>query len=121
MVCVGPATLLLLAALPPDPALADAANFRVPPAVARAGWQMACKHKTARRNEVWSWNPPGVAAAWEAECDWRRDVWDELDNVLFHPCHRDRKVLALRCLRRLLGDEAYFSGKLPAPIPTYRD
>lgn len=119
------AVLLLVAAPdPPPPAgvcLADARRFAaVPPLVARANWRLAAAHPDLMGPAVAAWNPPAVAAAWAAECDWRRQCWSLLDDVLYCDYPPALKLDCLRRLRAALGEEAYASGVMPAPICEYR-
>ncbi len=118
-------TLALAAALAqPQPrdgvSLADADLFPIPGPVARSMWRMACEHPKSRSAEVRAWNLPEVALAWEDECDWRRAVWDKVDDVKFCPYTPDQKLRSLRRLRELLGEADYYAGRLPMPIPHYK-
>ena len=113
--------LCVAAPVPPPAELADAYEFGVSPREVRAMYELAFHHPWGRQAEVRAWNLPAVAERWELECDWRRQVWDRLDDVVNCPgLPLDRKVWALRRVRELLGDDAYFGRRLPAPIPTYR-
>lgn len=122
------ATCLVALFLPaPDPwspelgvCLSDAKRFAVHPHEAHFGWDLAVRHPQLRRQEVETWNRPDVASQWEAECDWRRAVWDKLDDLFWCKIPTDHKLRSLGRLRQLLGDDAYFAGRVPPPIPTYR-
>lgn len=125
---MGATLFLAVVALAPDPwdpaagvCLSDARRFPVPPAVARRNWQLSVSHPALVREEVRAWNTPADFGTWENETAWRRACWDHLDTVLYHrPASLEWKLRALGRLRELLGDEAYFAGRMPAPIPTYR-
>lgn len=99
---------------------ADAGQFaHVPPAAARANWHLAGAHAAAMRAEVWAWNPPAVAQAWERDCAWRREVWDKVDDVRYCRLPPTQTLRSLARLRELLGEAAFAAGRLPAPLPEY--
>ena len=109
-------------------------NFRIDGRAARACRTLARAHPSVMREEVKAWNPKETVWAWEAECEWRRACWDELDTalncrpgsvyvngVLITPEQTDTyRLQALAKLRTLIGDEAFFAGQMPDPIPRYR-
>lgn len=124
------AFLLATAAPPPttDPTfplvrLEDAHWFGVSREQSRLFWNIATRHKEQMRPVIaggWN-NNPDVVAAWEADCDWRSRVYFYLDDVLFceHLGLRAR-LRSLDMVRQLIGDEAYYTGRLPAPTPAYK-
>lgn len=104
----------------PVAALPEAQAFGVDGPTARAMWRLASQHPNAMRAEVVGWNRPQDVTAWEAECEWRRAVWDKIDDVFFHPCSDSYRLRSLNRLRELIGDENYARGILPSPLPRYR-
>jgi len=110
-----------LSRTPPPEVAEAAAQFAVPPVVARMNWNLACRHPAHRGAEVRAWNRPDVVGRWQLDCEWRIACWCKLDDVLYHRCPVAWKLRSLAQLRDLLGDEAFALGHMPAPIPNYRD
>lgn len=100
--------------------LADAQRFQVDPQSCRALWKLTTVHPATMRPEVEAWNSPNALYEWEQETHWRERCWNFLDDALFCDIRLTHKLSSLARLRELLGDEAYFAGWMPAPLPSYR-
>lgn len=119
--------LILSAPSPVDPdcplvRLEDAHRFPILPAACRHYWACASRHANDLREVVcggWN-NDPAACQEWEAECAWRARCWYYLDDVLYCDYPPERKLRSLDQLRRLIGDEAYFTGQMPDPTPRYK-
>lgn len=108
---------------------ADVRLFRVLN-VTEARWHYyeACAHERTFDDEVRTYNRSAKYWQWKNECAWRQNCWRALIDALDPSCyqwpHRDREAIACRVhaleqLRRLLGDEAFWAGQMPCPIPSY--
>lgn len=101
--------------------LSDAYRFGVGFHQARALWRLSEKHKSLMRDEVQWNNSPKAFAQWECEVQWRARCWYLLDDAVNCPeLGIVRKLQSLNELRCLIGDEAFYAGIMPAPIPRYR-
>jgi hypothetical protein len=104
----------------PCPAAMQLEHFGITPLQARRGWLDSYQHPYRLRGVIaggWN-NPPHVVALWEADCTYRRLVWAALDDVLYYQCATTYKLQKVAELRRLLGDEAFERGQVPAPTPS---
>lgn len=113
---------------------ADVRRFRVLSAAeASRNMLVAQNHEAHFDGEVQTYNTAGRYRQWKEECWWRQQCWRELavalDDTHQHtPWYRGRsaperiayRVEALAALRRLLGEEAFWAGHMPAPTPSYR-
>ena len=66
--------------------------------------------------------PSELYDRWDKEMDWRYECWNYLDDVVNG--HRygwttEKKRYSLARLRDLLGDERFYSGWMPPPVPSY--
>lgn len=98
----------------------DVHTFGVGVQQGKALWELADRHGWEMRSEVESWNSVQVVAEWERELAWRRQCWSLLDDVLRLGYDHKEKLRRLDRLRFLIGDEAYYSGRMPKPTPTYK-
>ena len=91
---------------------ADQWRFPVSMAEARRCWEIGCAHVAWLRATI------PADADWIADADWRRRCWDLLDDC--RRIHPD-DAAACRCklaeLRRLIGVEWYWRGRMPEPLP----
>lgn len=115
-----PAFAIIVCCPASDVSLSDADAFQIPPVVVRAQWILARDHRERMTPFVVGWNTPTVFGYWESECQWRTACWDKLDDVLFCQIPDQSKLRSLAVLRGLLGNDAFYAGQMPAPIPTYR-
>lgn len=113
---------------------ADVRRFRVTThADAVRQLQFAREHERSMDTEVKTYNSPAKYWRWKAECEWRQECWQKLawaldDDVLYYgrintpqPSNTvASRVMALESLRELLGDDAFWLGQMPLPIPSYR-
>ncbi len=101
--------------------LADAYKFGVGFQRVRRFYLIASAQPGVMRETVAANNTSDVVAEWEAECTWRRRCWDLLDDAIYMENFTVyRRVESLQRLRELIGDEAYFAGRMPNPTPTDR-
>ncbi len=117
--------LLLLAMSIPVPcdgevSLSDGDRFAMSGVTARYLWTVSKGHAAVMREKLAGWNSPDALAAWEMECEYRSRCWYLLDDVLFCQISAQAKLRSLKELKRLVGDAAYYSGNLPAPVCSYR-
>ncbi len=101
--------------------LDDAKTFNVSRERVRANYHEARYHVTdSMRFTIWQNNGPNESARWEVECAYRLKAWDLLDDVIYCSYSDGKKLDSLCRLRELIGDDDYFAGRMPAPIPMYR-
>jgi hypothetical protein len=102
--------------------------------------QQAIKSREVARDEVKTYNSRQKYNQWEMETQWRIDCWWCLYNALTKPVNKNKtievcgdvttityiwgwsnydRILALEQLKSLIGDEAFYAGKMPNPMPTY--
>lgn len=100
--------------------LSDAHRFGLDFYSARAMWNLVRDHAGLMRDTI-RVNDPANFHEWERECAWRYRVYYLADDVLNCPqMSVGAKLNSLDELRRLIGDEAYNAGRLPAPTPNYK-
>jgi hypothetical protein len=80
----------------------------------------AQRQRDEMRGQVFTWNNPAKAWQWEQEADWRIACWDALWDALNQGNQVHWRINRLYRLRELLGDEAFYRGRMPNPTPTYR-
>jgi hypothetical protein len=84
-------------------------------------WRSAELHLTTMKTLEWQFPAnPHEYRAWLADAKWCHDVWYTVDDIVMY--HRANSTLCEeKCLhlRRLIGDEAYFLGRLPPPWPVW--
>jgi len=113
--------LVALALAPPDPPLSDLGRF--PPfAVAQAGDCLSGTHLIWCEERLAESPLPqkGAAADWRREADGLHDRWDALRDAGYTSYGDHYRRARLGRLRELLGDEAYFAGWMPPPVPLWR-
>lgn len=115
-------TIVLIALYsPPDCQLEDRHRFPpLDPALAAKQFARAhlCHLEHNQPLETWKWE------SWcEAKRDarWCYDCWDWLQAAQGGEGRgKDYWLYSLRRLRQLIGDEAYFAGRMPPPAPLWR-
>lgn len=110
--------LMLLLAIPGDiPPHDPCPWFRTYYADRREVTQMRCDlgrtRDWLRRNE-WRWIPTEHAAALK-EVEWQYSVFDALEDAWCPHASDEWREDAARRLRRVLGEDDYYSGRLPVP------
>lgn len=110
--------LALWAAGPPEADL-----YRFPPfEVARPAWRQAWdyadglarqSHPSLMSEREWPPDDLRADAAWCLAC------WAALDWAHCHACSRERRQWLAR-LRKRLGDDDYYAGRMPPPVPLWR-
>lgn len=101
--------------------LSDANNFAwIGKQVAHEFYVWSSKQQQEMYQAVVMNNPPHVADSWLAECHWRKQCWDKLDDVLWCTFPTPKKIQSLAELRQLLGHSDYYAGKMPWPVVNYR-
>lgn len=116
--------VILAVPLPPEPpTLADCARFP-PAAVCQAMEDFGKAHLEWLEARASLAVGDGAHDYWQArraEARWCFDVWDWCGACAgCEGMEEHRRVLALRHLRDLLGDEDYEAGRLPPPVPVWR-
>lgn len=56
---------------------------------------------------------------WKGDLDYRWEVWNTIDNLTY-PKQSWDIIKQLYNLKSILGDENYYTGTLPFPIPNYK-
>lgn len=107
---------------PPDVCITDANWFPANYEACLSLRMMAYRHSETMKGEVFGWNCLEVFEQWQEECKWRLSCWDALEDAK-NPAIRvndDWRLGRLASLKGLIGDEAYYAGRMPDPLPTYR-
>lgn len=111
------AVLLLLAVGGDAPPVHEWDQWRFPASVAEAyrAYQFGTAHVAwLQEHTPWEWN-------WLAEARWCRRCWDLLDDCRrVHPHDAEACRRKLTELRRLLGAEDFYRGRMPDPAPLHR-
>lgn len=101
--------------------LTDGLDFGVSFEAVRQLWYMTSRNADSMRATVTANNHPEDVYRWEEEVRWRSRCWYLLDDVINCPnLTRERKLQSLAELKRLIGDEDYYAGRMPGPTPKYR-
>lgn len=102
--------------------LSDAKSFKETAETVRNKYWIALNHATdERRQVIWQNNGPEVSELWEEDCKFRFKAWDLLDDAIHCTHYADgKRIDSLRRLREMIGDDDYYAGRMPAPVPAYR-
>lgn len=110
------AALLLVASLDAPPVHeSDQWRFSATMDQAERNYQFGSAHLSwLEQHAPWEWN-------WIAEARYCRRCWDLLDDCRrVHPADAERCRQKLSELRRLLGHEDFYLGRMPDPAPFHR-
>lgn len=103
----------------PGISLLDAQVFGVQREQARSMWEYACRHHNYYSDYIeYNYRLNGWLEWKNASHDMRK-IWSKLDDVVYHvsPKSKDQILDHLNDLRNMLGDEKYYSGVMPHPVP----
>ena len=103
----------------PGISLLDAQVFGVQREQARAIWEYSCRHYDYHRDYIKNNYRVNGWIEWDKQCCESRRIWSKLDDVVYHvsPKTKDDILEHLSDLRKMLGDEKYYSGVMPHPVP----
>jgi hypothetical protein len=96
----------------------DVRWFGIDHQTSQAAWMQALRERDRLWGERWLWESQGCLAEWEQEYAdqyYRWQCWDAFDDALRLWPGCERRLTAIRNLRRLLGDDWYYRGIMPQP------
>lgn len=97
----------------------DVRWFGIDHQTSQAEWQASLRERDRLYAERWLWESQGCRAEWEQEYadQWYRwACWDAFDDALRLWPGCERRLTAVRKLRALLGDDAYYRGVMPQAV-----
>lgn len=98
----------------PDATLNEALAFNVTKEFTARNFRLATRHMNFIEE-----NYSNIPFAWRQDAEWCAQVWNLLDDCLASWQSVETRDHKLKRLRRMLGDEAYYSRVMPPPTPQW--
>ena len=103
--------------------LSDVDRFRVTAQETREFWSVSRRHIEHYEPILLERYKFEDVQRWKCECCTSRDAWDALDNVvrLGENNSLEWKLRELERLRNIIGDDRYYAGVMPMPVPVIEE